>query len=570
MRALAAKKGESSRKDMGEHSPPVSPSSPPLSTGAPEPSTHGEELPEDRDSGQSSVYGTKKSRWPGDTGQLPEIVIPLEDTTSDNLIKSSLSVENLDYTTRYEYLKNIKDIKVPRKTTEGIWGVRDREDQEKVRAREEDTGITTLLDIDWKPADMEELKSLTLPGQIELAKKLGHKDLNEEERHNGHHGDMGGIIKLILKSIPLSCRTLDDITIFSGLTITQQNELLNAEIELIKRVEHLNNTLFNLYDALFKNKDILKEWYIKDIKRWGITPFTQIGYAGAFSQEKLEHHGFYIGNGLVIQVTGGVEGYDFLEGMGVGPMYDWCNPDKFKILVGGIELFQPTLCNLISTIEGFIGTGIEVGADIEWQKYETLSEIPDNKVIFKIIHSEEENDQEGHNYSSPDYFPLEIINQRKERVKEYLRVPVAQYNPSGGSEDYEIGSLAGLEIARGLARQGSRSLAYTHREGNCQSLASVLAIGISRMTQFHAGEWGVRDAGFTAYLKPKLCPTSGQLYPVGHVDVDFKNTEIKEWVKKIKELSWIKWSIKNKPEREGVELPKPSWPRASPEISTEN
>ena len=48
----------------------------------------------------------------------------------------------------------------------------------------------------------------------------------------------------------------------------------------------------------------LRKLVAANVKKWGVRPGTQIFYRGAFGTQMLEHHGVYIGYGIVCEVGG--------------------------------------------------------------------------------------------------------------------------------------------------------------------------------------------------------------------------------------------------------------------------
>jgi len=59
-----------------------------------------------------------------------------------------------------------------------------------------------------------------------------------------------------------------------------------------------------MLNIINKSDRELRNFSRENVRRWGIRPGTQIFYKGAFGTDKLQHHGVYLGNGLLCEVGG--------------------------------------------------------------------------------------------------------------------------------------------------------------------------------------------------------------------------------------------------------------------------
>ena len=89
-------------------------------------------------------------------------------------------------------------------------------------------------------------------------------------------------------------------------------------------------------------------WCDKNVATWGLHPGTQIFYKGAFGSQLLQHHGVYVGDGLVFEVGG-----------------KWCRsgPSKFT-----------DQCLSVSSLGDFVsrGKGVIYAVHYESPKYNPL------------------------------------------------------------------------------------------------------------------------------------------------------------------------------------------------------
>ena len=73
----------------------------------------------------------------------------------------------------------------------------------------------------------------------------------------------------------------------------------------IRRISYFVKKLKPMFADVYDSDDkTLRAFVASNVARWGVRPGTQIFYKGAFGSKKLQHHGVYLGQGLVCEVGG--------------------------------------------------------------------------------------------------------------------------------------------------------------------------------------------------------------------------------------------------------------------------
>ena len=170
--------------------------------------------------------------------------------------------------------------------------------------------------------------------------QIGSRDVNARRSHNTK---VIGKTKITAENIIAQLKK-------ATTTSTDESEMIKMHE---RRLEVFRSKFVPFIESLLSSSDLtLQKVADYNEKEWGLRPGTQIFYKGAFGLDAAQHHGVYLGYGLVCEVGG-----------------KWCKSSK----TGFLEQ-----CLSINTLNDFVIRGKElftksfmvISTLIIWIRYE--------------------------------------------------------------------------------------------------------------------------------------------------------------------------------------------------------